>query len=332
MKALVTGGGGFLGRAVVEALLAEGHQVTSASRSTYPELEELGARTVVMDLGEEASVVSAIAGHDTVFHVASLTGIWGKRADFVRTNVEGTRNVLTACLRHRVPRLVYTSSPSVCFTGKGHRRAWNDLPYPNRFNCIYPETKALAEQFVLKANGRGNLSTVSLRPHLIIGPRDPQLIPTLLDRARQGKLPIVGAGTNEVSLTWIDNAAAAHLDAARTLAPDAPHAGRAYFIAQVDPVELWPWLNSLFERLGIPPVRRRLPLPVGKGLGALCELLWNVLPLRGDPPMTRFLAAELATDHSYDMEPAQRDFGYHERVTMAEADRLLVEHLRESGA
>ncbi len=264
--------------------------------------------------------------------IASLTGIWGKRADFVRTNVDGTRNVIEACLRHDVPRLVYTSSPSVCFTGKGHRNADNDLPYPERFNCVYPETKAAAEALVLQANGRGLLATVSLRPHLIFGPRDPHLIPTLLDRARKGKLPIVGDGTNEVSFTWIENAALAHLDAARTLTADAPHAGRAYFIAQQDPVPLWPWLNSVFERVGVPPIKKRLPLRVGKAVGAVCELLWNTLPLRGDPPMTRFLAAELATDHSYDMEPARRDFGYRERVSMEEADRLLVAHLLETGA
>ncbi|MEW6074299.1 MAG: NAD-dependent epimerase/dehydratase family protein [Planctomycetota bacterium] len=330
MKALVTGGGGFLGRAIVEALRAEGHEVTAASRRIYPELAALGARSVAMDLGDEAAVAAAVAGHDTVFHAASRTGIWGPRADFWRTNVAGTRHVLAACRRHGVPRLVYTSSPSVCFSGRGHRRVGHDLPYPARFQCVYPATKAAAEELVRQANGRNGLATVALRPHLIIGPRDPHLIPALLDRARRGRLTIVGDGRNEVSLTWIDNAAQAHLDAARTLAPGAPHAGRAYFIAQEDPVELWPWLNSLFARVGVPPVRRRVPKWLGTAAGGLCELAWHVLPLRGDPPLTRFLAAELATDHSYDPSPAKRDFGYRERVTMAEADRRLVEHLRGS--
>jgi len=332
VKALVTGGGGFLGFAVVRALVEDGHEVASASRGAYPELEELEVRTIPMDLGDDVSVAAAVEGHDTVFHVASLTGIWGRREDFLRTNVEGTRNVLAACLKHGVSRLVYTSSPSVCFDGKGHRNAGNDLPYPERYNCVYPETKAAAERLVLSANGRGGLATCSLRPHLIFGPRDPHLIPTLLDRGRKGKLPIVGDGTNEVSLTWIENAAAAHLDAARSLTRIAPHAGKAYFIAQEEPVLLWPWINELLESVGVPRVRRRIPLWLGKSAGALCELLWNLSAMKSDPPMTRFLAAELATDHSYDMEPAKRDFGYRERVGMAEATERLVSHLQETKA
>lgn len=332
MKALVTGGGGFLGFAVVEALRAEGHEVTSISRRVWPEVEEAGAKSLVVDLGDATAVADAIEGHETVFHVASLTGIWGKRAEYLRTNVEGTRNVIEGCLRHRVGRLVYTSSPSVCFSGKGHRRASNDLPYPERYNCVYPETKAEAERLVLGTNRRGELATCSLRPHLIFGPRDPHLIPRLLAKARAGSLPIVGDGTNEVSFTWIENAAAAHLDAARTLTPDAPHAGSAYFIAQEDPVKLWEWLNRVFTSIGVAPITRRIPRRVAESLGAVCELVWNVLPLKSDPPMTRFLAAELASDHSYDLEPARRDFGYRERVNMEEATVRLIEHLRESGA
>ena len=170
MRVLVTGGGGFLGGAVVRELVARGHEVGSASRGDHPELAELGVTTQRLDLGDEKATGEALEGYEAVVHAAALTGVWGRREEFFRTNVDGTRNVLAACLRHGVARLVYTSSPSVCFTGKDHRGAGNDLPYARRFLCAYPETKAIAERLALAANGKGRLSTCALRPHLVFGP------------------------------------------------------------------------------------------------------------------------------------------------------------------
>lgn len=327
MKALVTGGGGFLGRRIVELLLEEGAEVTSASRGSHPEIAALGARTVAMDLGDPGSVARAVEGHDTVFHVAALAGVWGAAADFERTNVEGTRNVLEACLRHGVRRLVHTSTPSVCFDGEDHRGARNDLPYARSFLCAYPETKARAERLVLGADG-ATLSTCALRPHLIFGPRDPHLVPRLLERARRRRLFIVGSGENEVSLTFVDNAAWAHLDAARSLEPGAPHAGRAYFVAQEEPVRLWAWIDGLLRAVGVPPATRHVPAGVAYGAGAGLEVLWRALRLPGEPPMTRFVARQLATSHSYDLGPAQRDFGYRERVGLGEGTARVVEWVR----
>lgn len=327
MKALVTGGGGFLGKAVVQALLAEGHDVLSLGRGSYPELEMLGAQTVQADLRDAAAVLAATRGRGTVFHVAARTGVWGPRVRYFGANVDGTRNVLAACREAGVERLVYTSSPSVCFDGKDHVRADGSLPYAPRFLCAYPESKAIAERLVLAANGEHGLATCALRPHLIFGPGDPHLIPRLLERGRRGKLAIVGTGQNEVSMTYIENAAGAHLDAARALLPDAPHAGRAYFIAQEESVRLWDWVGALFTRLGVPPIRRRVPLKVAYGLGATLETLWHATHREQEPPMTRFVALQLATSHSYDLGPARRDFGYRERVGMAEATERLVRSL-----
>lgn len=326
MRALVTGGGGFLGRAVVEALLAEGHAVTSASRGAHPELAARGVRTERVDLGDAAAVERAVRGHDVVFHVAALTGIWGAERDFERTNVEGTRHVLAACRAAGVPRLVHTSSPAVCFDGADHRRA-GELPHARRFLCAYARTKAAAEALVLAANG-AELATCALRPHLVFGPGDPHLLPRVVARARAGRLARVGGGSNEVSVTFVENAAHAHLDAARTLAPGAPHAGRAYFVAQEEPVRLWDWLDGLLAGLGVAPVRRRVPLPLAYGAGAGLEALWRLLRLGGEPPMTRFLALQLARDHSYDLAPARRDFGYRERVPLAAATDATLAWLR----
>jgi len=330
VRTLVTGGGGFLGRAGVEALLAEGHAVTSIGRTSHAELEELGARALRVDLADAAAVERAVQGHEVVFHVAALTGVWGRRRDFERANVLGTRNVLAACRAGGVRALVHTSSPAVCFDGRDHVRASNDLPRARRFLCDYARTKARAEELVLGANDE-SLATCALRPHLVFGPRDPHLVPRLVARARTGRLLVVGDGANEVSVTYVENAAAAHVDAARALGPGAPHAGRAYFLGQEEPVELWSWVSELLAALGLPPPRRRVPLALAYAAGGACEALWRMVPLPGEPPLTRFVARQLATSHSYDLGPARRDFGYRERVPLAEATRRLVAWIRGGG-
>ncbi|MBM3976405.1 MAG: NAD-dependent epimerase/dehydratase family protein, partial [Planctomycetes bacterium] len=175
MRVLVSGGNGFLGRAVVEELIARGHDVTSGARRPQPEIAALGARTVALDLLDLDSVRNAVAGHEAVVHTAALTGVWGPRADFLATNVDGTRRMLSACVEQGVARLVYTGSPSACFDGRDHVDAGNDLPYARRFLSPYPESKAVAEAEVLAANGRAGLLTCALRPHLIVGARDPHL-------------------------------------------------------------------------------------------------------------------------------------------------------------
>jgi len=331
VKALVTGGGGFLGSAIARALAARGDEVTSLARGTYPELEDLGVRCVRADLADPAqgeALARAVRGADVVFHAAARAGIWGPRAAYWQVNVEGTRRVLAACLEAGVARLVFTSSPSVCFDGRDHVRASNDLPYAERFLAPYPASKAAAEREVLAADGLGGLSTCALRPHLIFGPGDPHLLPRLVERARAGKLAIVGDGRNEVTLCYVDDAARAHLQAAERLAPGAAHAGRAYFIGQAEPVNLWGWVNELLARLGLPPVERRVPAGVARAAGGALELVWRALRLRSEPRMTRFLAAQLSTSHSYDMEPARRDFGYEPSVSMPEALDRTVQWLR----
>lgn len=324
MRAVVTGASGYLGSELVRGLLASGDEVVAGSRKPVPELAALGARPVELDLSDRDALREAFRGAEVVYHAAAKVGVTGSRADFVASNVAGTENVIAACEARRVPRLVFTSSPSVVFDGGDHVMASNDLPYPTRYASEYPRTKALAERAVLAANGRWGLSTCALRPHLIVGVRDPHLVPRIVQRARAGKLVRVGDGRNEVTLCPVEDAVHAHLLAGRALAPGVPHAGKAYFIGDARPVVLWAWIEGLLAALGIEAPRRRLSKRAAYAVGAACEVAWRILRRDGEPPLTRFVALQLATSHSYDMKPASRDFGYQPVVSTEAATERIV--------
>lgn len=332
MRAMVTGGGGFLGSRIVELLLDAGHDVRFLARGKYPEVEARGARGFQIDLSEGAGLAEALDGCDVVFHVAAKAGFWGDVADYRKINVDGTRKLLDACKAAGVRRFVYTSTPSVIGYG-ADVEGIAEAPYPASWESPYAETKAEAERLVLAANGAevaggGRLATVSLRPHLIIGPGDNHLLPRVVQRAKDGKLPRIGNGRNKVDITYVDNAAFAHLDAAAALTgPDAKCAGKAYFISNDEPVALWEWLDGFLGQVGVPPIRRSIGFGTASAVGLLMEIAWSILPLQGEPRMTRFLAAALARAHWYDMGPAKRDLGYSVRVPLAEGTRLTAEWL-----
>ena len=320
MKALVTGGGGFLGGAIVRKLLARGDSVRSFTRSAYPWLAELGVEQIPGDLGNPAEVRAAVVGCDVVFHVAAKAGVWGRYADYFATNVTGTRNVIDACRQAGVTRLVYTSTPSVVHTGRDLEGATESLPYAKRFLSHYPATKALAEAAVLAANGPA-LATVALRPHLLWGPGDPHLIPRVLARAAAGKLRRIGTRPITVDVTYVDNAADAHLNAADRLADCA---GKAYFISNGEPVLLWDFLNRILTDAGLSPVTRSVPTIVAK-LGAFgVEKTYRLLRLRAEPPTTRFVVSQLSTSHWYDIAAAKRDLGYVPVVSIDDGLRRLA--------
>ena len=320
MKLLVTGGGGFLGQALCRALLARGHEVASFSRSRHAALDALGVRQLQGDLANRAAVLAAFAeGFDAVLHNAAKAGTWGSHQSYFEANVTGTRNVIAACRTHGIGRLVHTSTPSVVHraTHPVEGASAEDVPYGEGVKAHYAATKIIAEREVLAANDAG-LATVALRPRLIWGPGDTQILPKLVERARSGRLRLVGSGDNLVDTTYIDNAAQAHVDALEHLRAGAACAGRAYFISNGEPWPLREVLNGLLRSAGAPEVHKTLPFRAAYAIGAVCEGLWTALPLKGEPPMTRFLAEQLSTAHWYSMAPAARDFGYVPKVSMAE--------------
>ena len=325
MKVLVTGGAGFLGQALCAALQRAGHEVASFQRSHSPALQATGVRQVQGDLADAAAVRAAFAGQDAIFHNAAKAGAWGSYESYFSANVTGTRNVLAAMRAHGIPKLVYTSTPSVTHSGRTPVEGTDErtTPLGHGFKAPYPQTKLIAEREVLAANDAA-LATVALRPRLIWGPGDTQLLPRLVERARAGRLRFIDGGHNRMDTTYIDNAAQAHLDAFHALAPGSACAGQVYFISNGEPREVHRIVNDMLAAAGVPPVRGSVPYPLAYAAGAILEPVWKLLRLDGEPPMTRFLAEQLSTPHWYDISAAARDIGYVPDVSIDEGLRRLA--------
>lgn len=392
-RVFITGASGFIGGRLAERLLAAGRRVRMLARRPLPALEKLGAEIVPGDLHDLAALRHGCEGAGTVFHVAGRVGVWGSVDDFFRVNVGGTQNVIAACRAAGVARLVYTSSPSVVYSGGNLAGVDESAPLCTAAPCAYPTSKAAAERAVTAAHGPA-LATIALRPHLVWGPGDQNVVPRMLALADKGRLRIVGSGRNLVDCTHIANVVDAHLLAeaalivggggpalsrskgpsprevgatghpsndafsgepspgqvpGRTVGPappstNGPHGtshlisdkfgaaknpgGRAYFITNGEPVVLWDWVNELLNGLGRPTVTRHISLGAAYRVGGLLEAAWRILPLQGEPPMTRFVAKELATDHWFKIDAARRDLGYAPRVTMAAGTAELIAHYR----
>ena len=339
----ITGASGFIGGKIAERLLAEGRCVRVLARRPLPVLEKLGAEIIAGDLENQAALRRGCEGAATVFHVAGRVGVWGPAADFVRVNVHGTFNVVFACRATGVRRLVYTSSPSVVYNGKDLAGVNESAPLCTAAPCAYPTSKATAERIVTGANGP-ELATVALRPHLVWGPGDQNVVPRVLALAKKGRLKIIGSGRNKVDVTHITNVVDAHLLAEQALcratartntglaaASNGAAAGKAYFITNGEPVVLWDWINQLLRGLGRAEITKRVSLNAAYTVGGVLEALWRILPLKGEPPMTRFVAKEMATDHWFDISAARRDLDYSPRISMAAGTAELITHLKSAG-
>ena len=319
MRVLVTGCGGFLGREIVRQLLDRGDEVIGVSRSIYPELLKWGIEHRQGDLADKKFVNQAISGVQTVIHTAAVAGVWGPRCHFEKNNVTATHHVLQACKQHGIINLIFTSSPSVTFDGHHQRGVDESEPYPTRWLCHYPRTKALAEQQILDAHDLNGVRTLALRPHLVWGEDDPHILPRLLLRAKQGRLRIVGDGKNRVDTVHVINAAGAHLDAIDALHNSPETAGgQPYFIAQDEPVDCWGWIREICEIWGVKPPSKHISFDAAYRLGAILETAYQLMRKSSEPPMTRFVASQLAKDHYFDISAAKSRLNYTPRISMSE--------------
>ena len=323
MRVLVTGGGGFLGSAICRQLLVRGDEVIAFQRSAAGELESLGIKVTRGDIVDAESLITASQGVDAIIHTAAKAGLSVKYDDYFGPNVTGTENVLNACRRNGIEKLVFTSSPSVTHADGDIEGGDESLPYPESYNSPYPETKALAEQQIMAANCR-ELRTVSLRPHLIWGPGDTHLLPKLLEKARHGQLKLPGPD-KLIDTIYIDNAASAHLLALDKLETQpGVVGGKTYFISNDEPIAQGKIIRGLLETAGVTVDIQAVSPRLAITAGTVIEAGWKLFGLKSDPPLTRWSAEHLSTAHWYDISAAKRDLGYRAEVSIAEGLKRLA--------
>jgi len=317
VKVFVTGGRGLLGGATVAELQRRGHEVTTFQRA--PSGHE---REVLGDVTDAAAVTRAMAGHDTVVHLAARVSMVGDWNTFVAVNVDGTRNVVQACRDTGVARLVHVSSPSVAHAGEPLVGAGAQPADPDAARGNYARSKAMAELIALDAN-KADLTVTAIRPHLVWGPGDTQLVERIIDRARSGRLFVIDRGHALIDTTYIDNAAEA-LACAAERGPG----GEALVVSNGEPRTVAE-LVARIARAGGADIRGRVPFAVAHAAGAVVERLWRQRP--GEPPITSFLAEQLATAHWFDQRRTRAALAWTPSVTLDEGFRRLDEAYR-SGA
>jgi nucleoside-diphosphate-sugar epimerase len=303
-----------LGRGVALALAGRGDHVTILQRRPAG----LGLPEVLADVADADAVRAAVAGHDAVVHLAAKVNVVGAEPEYLRVNVGGTQAVVDACRAARVERLVYVSSPSVAHQGKSVVGRGADLADPATARGPYARSKAIAEGVALGADS-GELAVVAIRPHLVWGPGDKQLIARIVDRARHGRLPLIGSGAALIDTTYLTNA----VDALVAALDRCLHArGRALVVTNGEPRPVAEMLAAVCRAAGAPVPTRHLPVRLARAGGAAVESLWalrnRLSPSEEDPPLTRFLVEQLSTAHWFDQRVTHEVLHWRPRVPLDE--------------
>jgi len=314
---LVTGASGFLGRAVAAELIARGHEVRTLQRRPSG---VAGATDFLGSITDPRILARAVDGADGVVHLAAKVSLAGNAHEFRAVNVEGTRSLLDVAERAGASRFVQVSSPSVAYAGSALAGVGAEPSDPERAHGDYARTKAEGELIAL-ARDSASLHVVAVRPHIVWGPGDTQLVARIVDRARRGRLPLLNGGTALIDTTYIDNAATA-ICAAHDRAPEAH--GRAYVVTNGEPRPVADILAGICLAAGVRPPRRSIPAWLGRTAGSVIERIWAIVPGADEPPMTRFLAEQLSTAHWFDQRDTRRDLAWSPTVSIDEGLRRLA--------
>ena len=325
MKALVTGGTGFLGGALARRLHTLSVDVTALGRNPVAgqRLEEEGIPFLRVDLADKRAIEAACAGQDIVFHCAALSSPWGRYRDFYVANVTGTEHIIHGCQRHRVSRLVHVSTPSLYFAYHSRLNVCENDPLPAKQVNFYTQTKLLAEQAIDRAYYTG-LPVITIRPRAIFGPGDTTILPRLITRLQQGRLRLIGDGTNLTDLTYIDNVVDALL-----LCADSTTLGHKYNITNGQPVYLWNMIKRLCTELNLTYPQQKIPFRVAFILAWGMEIVSRTLLSYKEPLLTRYTVSVLAKSATLDIKAARRELGYVPRVSVEEGVQRFVRWWKE---
>ena len=329
MHVLITGAGGFIGTALSQRLREKSYTITSISRGFYPHLEEMGIQQIQFDLTSnpinlhqrlrEVHLQNPI---QAVFHVASKVAMWGVWEDFYASNVLATENLVKVCKELQISKLVYTSTPSVVYNGASFEQGDETLSYTRSKESYYAYSKAIAEKYILTKNST-TFKTLAIRPHLVFGKGDLNLIPAILKKAKENKLKIIGNGKNLVDVSYIDNVVDAHELALEALNNNKPIGGDAFFIGQ-GPVNLWDFINKVLSYNNIPKVESTVSYRFVFFLSYIFEFVFKLFRItKIDPPSTRFVVNQLSKDHYFSHQKAKELLGWEPKVDIDEGLRRL---------
>lgn len=324
MKVLVTGATSLLGRATVERLMARGDEITVMQRRP----SGIGCREVLGDIADLTVVNRAAAGQDVVVHLAAKVDIVGPWREYLETNVKGTRHVLAACKGAGVGRLVHVSSPSVAHSGTALVGAGAGRADPEHARGRYARSKAIAELEALDADSPA-LAVLAVRPHLVWGPGDTQLVGRIVERATTGRLPVIGSGAALIDSTYIDNAATALVAAVDACGQ--VH-GEALIVSNGEPRPASELIARICRAAGVPSPRQRVPLPLAWLAGAALEAIWAGTARRSTPPTTRFIAEQLATAHWFDQRRTRNVLHWQPDVSLDQGFTRLNAWYSSTGA
>jgi nucleoside-diphosphate-sugar epimerase len=323
VKVLVTGGSSLIGAGVAGALVARGDEVVVQQRARSERLDSLSVRQELGDIRDPDVVRVAADGCDAIVHLAAKVGVVGDWEEYRSINVDGTKNVLAAARRSGCGRVVHVSSPSVAHGGEPIIGGGADAPVLGRRRAWYPESKALAEIDALNAAG-DDLGVVAIRPHLVWGPGDTQLVGRIVERADAGRLALVGGGRALVDTTYIDNAVGALVAALDAVEPGSRCSGQAYVVSNGEPRMIRELVEGICRAAGVPFEPKTVSLRIGRSLGAVVEWVWPLLRRGDEPPLTQFLAEQLGTAHWFDQRPAERDLHWSPSISIDEGLALLA--------